>query len=333
MPIRPPRSRRLSTRRASYRRRLLFLLAPERFGSCALSRRYLGTWTPRLCPAPPRCAALEFDPAINPAPYAGAAPHAIPDRPTNPQAPIDADVPFVGASPAGGAVRPVDHGPDLVFLADDLPVRDPSPFATGAGGVPAADNVSSAPHTYRSGPGRPAGTRAQRRRRRQGRRVTLAAVTAVVVVGVGGAAAGISLSGFRGNHKPPAHASAGLPSSSSIGSPSAVKPTPTTTTVPAPTFVAAASGDGLASYTVKSASVDLALLASGRCWVELRAGSESGPVIFSGILDPGDHRTFEEPAGVWLRLGYPNGVAVQINGSAVGLPTTSSPLDVSVARL
>jgi hypothetical protein len=110
-------------------------------------------------------------------------------------------------------------------------------------------------------------------------------------------------------------------------------PTPTTTTVPAPTFVAAASGEGLASYTVDAASVDLTLLASGRCWVELRAGSENGPVIFAGILAPGDHRTFREPAGLWLRLGYPNGVAIQINGSTVGLPATSSPFDVSVERL
>ena len=274
-----------------------------------------------------------FDPGISRAPHASAAAHAIPDRPENPQAPIEPHAPFAGAGPADADVRPVQHGPDFVFVADDLPVRDSSPLAPGAGGRPPAERLGPGANTLRSRPSTRAGTRAHRRRRRQGRRLTLAAATAVVVVGVGGAAAGISLSGVRGDQKPPAHSTAGLPLPSSGALPNAAKRIPTTTTVPAPTFVASASGDGLASYTVNSASVDLVLLASGRCWVELRAGSESGPVIFSGILDPGDHRTFEEPAGVWLRLGYPNGVAVQINGSAVGLPATSSPLDVSVERL
>jgi Domain of unknown function (DUF4115) len=110
-------------------------------------------------------------------------------------------------------------------------------------------------------------------------------------------------------------------------------PSPTTTVAPAPpapVVVPGAQTSGSAAYTVSSGPVQLALAASSRCWIELRAGSAVGPVVFEGILTPGASRAFENAVGLWLRLGYPPGVVLAVDGRAVGLPASASPIDVTV---
>jgi hypothetical protein len=76
--------------------------------------------------------------------------------------------------------------------------------------------------------------------------------------------------------------------------------------------------------------VQLAVAASTRCWVELREVSSIGPVVFEGILGPGASRAFENAVGLWIRLGYPPGVVLAVDGRPVGLPASASPLDVTV---
>jgi hypothetical protein len=62
----------------------------------------------------------------------------------------------------------------------------------------------------------------------------------------------------------------------------------------------------------------------------MRAGSISGPVLYEGVLGPGAKPAFENAGGLWLRLGYPPGVAVHVDGQQVGLPASAAPLDVTV---
>jgi hypothetical protein len=72
------------------------------------------------------------------------------------------------------------------------------------------------------------------------------------------------------------------------------------------------------------------LAATGTCWVELRSGSASGPILFEGDLGPGASHAFTNQSGIWLRVGYPAGVSLMLDGSPVKLPATGSPYDVSV---
>jgi hypothetical protein len=81
---------------------------------------------------------------------------------------------------------------------------------------------------------------------------------------------------------------------------------------------------------VTSTPIDLTVAASNRCWVELRSGSATGPLLFEGLLVAGSSHAFSNPSGVWLRLGYPPGVSVQVDGSRVNLPATGQPYDVFV---
>jgi hypothetical protein len=99
---------------------------------------------------------------------------------------------------------------------------------------------------------------------------------------------------------------------------------------PAPTVVASNTSADAATYTVSSSQLNLILQASGRCWVELRSGSQTGQVIFSGTLTAGTSQAFQSSGGLWMRLGYPPGVTIKVDGYALTLPATGSPFDVSL---
>jgi hypothetical protein len=72
------------------------------------------------------------------------------------------------------------------------------------------------------------------------------------------------------------------------------------------------------------------LVASDRCWIELRAGSKTGQVIFSGTLPAGAHQAFQVSSGLWMRLGYPPGVTIDVDGQPLTLPASAAPFDVSL---
>lgn len=58
----------------------------------------------------------------------------------------------------------------------------------------------------------------------------------------------------------------------------------------------------------------------GDCWVEARAGSATGPVLYAGTLAIGRTLRFERPK-VWLRLGAASNVDLLVNGRAAAVPT------------
>jgi Domain of unknown function (DUF4115) len=162
----------------------------------------------------------------------------------------------------------------------------------------------------------------------------LAGGRAVVVGAVVVAVVAVSGVGYvLAHHGGPGPARATVPTTAAPA-PKTSGPAPTTTVAPSPppqpVVVPGAQTSGSAAYTVSSGPVQLALATSSRCWVELRAVSAIGPVVFEGILSPGASQTFENAVGLWLRLGYPAGVVLAVDGRPVGLPTSASPIDVTV---
>jgi cytoskeletal protein RodZ len=58
---------------------------------------------------------------------------------------------------------------------------------------------------------------------------------------------------------------------------------------------------------------------SGGSWMEVRAGSAGGKLLYSGTLEQGQRKTFEGTR-LQLALAEPQNVAVRLNGTRVDLP-------------
>lgn len=79
---------------------------------------------------------------------------------------------------------------------------------------------------------------------------------------------------------------------------------------PAPTTTAAA-----APRPVPLARLAIAAT-RGDCWLEVRAGSVSGRVLYTGFLSQGDSRPFKARR-LWVRLGAAGNVDLRLNGRSV----------------
>ena len=159
-------------------------------------------------------------------------------------------------------------------------------------------------------------------------RRTVVATTALLVAGAS-TAIGLVITGGNGpgsgtHHRHLAAPPGGTTHPSLPASPSTTPPNRTATAT------ATSTGPTSATYVVTATPIDLTVAASNRCWVELRSGSASGPLLFEGLLVAGSSHVFSNPSGVWLRLGYPPAVRVQVDGSRVHLPVSGQPYDVSV---
>ncbi len=62
---------------------------------------------------------------------------------------------------------------------------------------------------------------------------------------------------------------------------------------------------------------------TGASWMEVRAGSVSGRLLYSGTLEPGQRKTFQGRS-IQLALAKPDNVAVRLNGRKVELPAGST---------
>lgn len=103
-------------------------------------------------------------------------------------------------------------------------------------------------------------------------------------------------------------------------------PAPTTTRPPVATLVA--SGNGTDSYRLGPGHKSVTIQAGGACWVEVKGGGPSGPLLFVGTLQAGQHYSFDAPA--WARLGDPPQVSVRSGANALKPPglAEGSPLDL-----
>jgi len=62
------------------------------------------------------------------------------------------------------------------------------------------------------------------------------------------------------------------------------------------------------------------LAARGDSWAEVRKGSETGGVLYAGIIVEGDSRTFRNRR-LWIRFGAPENVDASIGGKPAALPS------------
>jgi Domain of unknown function (DUF4115) len=105
---------------------------------------------------------------------------------------------------------------------------------------------------------------------------------------------------------------------------SLAQPAPTTslprqnTTAPATTT----SANTLPATTVTSAGrqVSLLLTAKSDTWVEVRAASSTGSVLFSGTLAPGTTKHFRGES-FWARFGAAGNVFIRFGGKPLSLPS------------
>jgi hypothetical protein len=83
----------------------------------------------------------------------------------------------------------------------------------------------------------------------------------------------------------------------------------------------AANGGGTTTAAGPNARrVSLSVRAvDGASWMEVRAGSVTGKLLYSGTLEPGQRKTFQGRA-LQLALAKPGHVAVRLNGNRVELP-------------
>jgi Domain of unknown function (DUF4115) len=70
----------------------------------------------------------------------------------------------------------------------------------------------------------------------------------------------------------------------------------------------------------RTAGLTLSVTATrGDCWVEVRAGSATGEVLYAGTLANGSSLKFARPK-LWLRLGAASNVDVVVNGEPSTVP-------------
>ena len=133
--------------------------------------------------------------------------------------------------------------------------------------------------------------------------------------------AGLAMLGGGGGGNPSAQRS--VPPSSSVPGPTA----PTTALAP---VVAISHDSQEARFRLAQPGAVIELAPVSSCWVQIRLGSATGQVVFTGTLRPGDRRPLPAGQAVWLRIGNPPGMAIQVNGTplAISAPDNSQPYNV-----
>jgi Domain of unknown function (DUF4115) len=154
-----------------------------------------------------------------------------------------------------------------------------------------------------------------------GRKSVAGLVLAAAAICVAVAAIGITLLGLPGQGTPATHnaAKSGPPTSAHPTSTTSVAPKSSPTTAPvAKPAVLVSSQNGTATYQLRSASASIVVSASGPCWLEVRANSPLGQIVYEGTLEAGVHFSVTGPA--WIRLGNPPAAAVKVNGTPMTVP-------------
>ncbi len=96
--------------------------------------------------------------------------------------------------------------------------------------------------------------------------------------------------------------------------------TRTTTTTTAPTRIVAVSTSGTsATYPVTTAAYQLAVTASGPCWV-LATSTSTGSTLWTGTMEAGERQVISASGVVTLELGAPD-VLLTVNRVPVVFPT------------
>ena len=109
--------------------------------------------------------------------------------------------------------------------------------------------------------------------------------------------------------------SPGTAASTTTAAAAATTAAPVATTAAAP----AAPAKRAARTGPKASSVRLSISARADAWLELRAGSGTGRVLFSGLLTAGK-RTRVAAKRIWARFGAAGNLAVVLDGHPLAMP-------------
>jgi cytoskeletal protein RodZ len=108
------------------------------------------------------------------------------------------------------------------------------------------------------------------------------------------------------------------------------KPTPPPVTVLSPT---PRSTPSVHSSATASATFTVRIVADrGACWVQVTRGSASGTVIYQGTLAAGQTRTLHTRRGIYLRLGVPADVSIEVTGRNAYRPAETVSTTYQVTR-
>jgi hypothetical protein len=137
--------------------------------------------------------------------------------------------------------------------------------------------------------------------------------------------AAVQLLGHNSGSRQPGAVAAG----STSQPPALTSPTPAVTSLPPTESTSPTPQTSAPSSAVAEVGVHVVLnVTSAKCWV--LASASNGSVIFQGVLNPGDSRTFDDPQKVSLRLGNAPATNLIVNGVDIGAPSSkSNVVDVS----
>jgi hypothetical protein len=157
------------------------------------------------------------------------------------------------------------------------------------------------------------------RPRHRGRGAWPAGITATAVAAV--TVAWLVIGGHHRTPAPPPQAQAPHATTST-----AVPATGTPGPAAATALVLLSSDNQQAAYRIQRPSVDVELVPTAACWVQIRTAAGRGPVVFSGTLRPGSRRSVPTGAatgGASVQMGNPAGMSVSVDGAVLSLPRPS----------
>jgi cytoskeleton protein RodZ len=76
----------------------------------------------------------------------------------------------------------------------------------------------------------------------------------------------------------------------------------------------------------------VAVAARGNCWLEIHRGSEAGPLLYEGTLLQGRSTSPFTGKQLWVNVGAPSNVVINVNGERRRLPGTDVPREIVVSR-
>jgi hypothetical protein len=107
------------------------------------------------------------------------------------------------------------------------------------------------------------------------------------------------------------------PTQTATATPTTTAAAPATTTSP---LAATTTAPTTAATTSAAATTELVLTASrGDSWLEVRSGSSTGTILYTGTLTAGSTKTFQA-ASIWVRFGAASNLDASLNGSTLALP-------------
>ena len=101
-------------------------------------------------------------------------------------------------------------------------------------------------------------------------------------------------------------------------------PSPNASTSPEPS----ASPTGVPAWQKNLVKVEAV---TGDCWMEVRRNDDQGVVLFSGTLAKGDKEKFKGK-DIWMSLGNPAGVRLEVAGTTVDLKSDVGPWTVDIVQ-